>query len=71
MKLLRCHQLDNLRLGFLGQIVSQLAIRVRPLKSPVAYQIDIGASFGGGLNPYLRFGVVLPNLAPGRARSSR
>ncbi|PRQ06895.1 hypothetical protein [Enhygromyxa salina] len=48
--------------GFLGQVATQFAVRVRPLGSPVAYQFELGARVGGGLNPYARVGLVLPNF---------
>jgi hypothetical protein len=48
--------------GFLGQVVMQFAIRVRPLGSPVAYQFELGARVGGGINPFVRVGIVLPNF---------
>lgn len=48
--------------GFFGQVVAQLAVRMRPTGSPVAYQLELGARFGGGLNPYVRIGVVLPDI---------
>ena len=48
--------------GFLGYTVAQLAVRVRPRGAPVAYQVELGARMGNGLNPYLRVGIVLPNL---------
>lgn len=55
--------------GFLGPVVSQFALRVRPRGSLVAYQLELGARAGGGLHPYLRVGIVLPDLSPGRRRS--
>jgi hypothetical protein len=48
--------------GFLGHMVTQFSIRVRPRASLVAYQFDLGARIGGGINPYLRVGIVLPDI---------
>jgi hypothetical protein len=48
--------------GFLGHMVAQFAVRVRPLGSPFAYQFELGARIGGGLNPFVRVGIVLPDL---------
>ncbi|MCA9697867.1 MAG: hypothetical protein KC431_10115, partial [Myxococcales bacterium] len=50
--------------GFLGYMVAQYAIRIRPMGSPVAYQIEFGARIGDGLSPFVRLGVVLPSITP-------
>ncbi len=52
--------------GFVGHMVTQFSLRVRPRESPVAYQFDLGARIGDGLNPFLRVGVVLPDLGSKR-----
>ena len=48
--------------GFLGPVVSQFSLRVRPRGSIVAYQFELGVRAGGGINPFLRAGIVLPSL---------
>ena len=52
--------------GFFGQVRTQFALRVRPRGSVVAYQFELGAQIGAGVTPYLRVGVVLPDIG-GRA----
>lgn len=52
--------------GFFGQVHAQFALRVRPKHSVVAYQFELGARIGASVTPYLRMGVVLPNIG-GRA----
>ncbi|HLT35273.1 MAG TPA: hypothetical protein VK034_03285 [Enhygromyxa sp.] len=48
--------------GFLGHTVTQFAVRVRPRGSRVGYQLELGARVGAELSPYLRVGVVLPDI---------
>jgi len=52
--------------GFLGHVVAQFATRIRPRDSPVAYQLELGARVGNGLNPFVRFGIVLPDIGGDR-----
>ncbi len=48
--------------GFIGYVVNQFTIRVRPVGARVAYQFSIGARAGRGLHPFLEAGIVLPEL---------
>jgi hypothetical protein len=48
--------------GFFGQVRTQFALRVRPRGSAVAYQFEAGAQIGASVAPYLRVGVVLPDI---------
>ena len=52
--------------GFLGHVVAQFAVRVRPRDSRVAYQLEIGARAGQAISPYVRFGIVLPDIGANR-----
>jgi hypothetical protein len=52
--------------GFFGQVRTQFALRVRPIGSVVAYQFELGAHIGTAVMPYLRFGVVLPDIGGSR-----
>jgi hypothetical protein len=52
--------------GFFGQVRTQFALRVRPLGSAIAYQLELGAAIGTALTPYLRVGVVLPDIGGSR-----
>ncbi len=61
------HGFDNgAVVGFLGYMVGQFSIRVRPLGSTIAYQFELGSRFGQGVHPYFRFGIVLPSIGVGR-----
>jgi hypothetical protein len=48
--------------GFFGQVRTSFTLRVRPRGSVVAYQFELGAQIGTGVNPYLRVGVALPDI---------
>jgi hypothetical protein len=52
--------------GFFGQVRTQFALRVRPRGSAVAYQLELGAQIGTAVMPYLRVGVVLPDIGGSR-----
>jgi hypothetical protein len=52
--------------GFFGQVRTQFALRVRPIGSVVAYQFELGAQIGTALMPYVRVGVVLPDIGGSR-----
>jgi hypothetical protein len=48
--------------GFFGQVRTSFTVRVRPRGSVIAYQFELGAQIGAGVNPYLRVGVALPDI---------
>jgi hypothetical protein len=48
--------------GFFGQVRTSFTLRVRPRGSVLAYQLELGAQIGTGVNPYLRVGVALPDI---------
>lgn len=48
--------------GFFGQVRTAFTVRVRPRGSVVGYQFEAGAQIGGGVNPYVRVGVALPDI---------
>jgi hypothetical protein len=48
--------------GFFGQVHTAFTVRVRPRGSVLAYQFELGAQIGDGVNPYLRVGVALPDI---------
>ncbi len=58
-------------IGFTGPLVVSWALRVRPRRAKWALQGEIGTWIGNGAAPFLRLGLVLPDLPPLERRSGR